>query len=410
MSVNRIAATTSLVVLALIVAACTGETSESTTTSSTATTAPTTTTTSNPETLIAATCDDIKLAVFDLEQSVSAAFTGSESTQLSDEETALAVLGPIVGFYEGLSEIAADAPDEIAADMSALATVIAPLRDALESGDPSALGLDASEAPFDLGNEASEVVDDWVVENCDTDLSLDPDTLIATTLFSAAFGALGEGLADLSESLEDLEGGLGSDLGDFGTPKLAYGDDPELDALWDACLDGDDTACDDLYWQSFGAYEVVAATCGGRAPLLGLGGGCQDRLDPDGPMAYVDDPELDLLWDSCEAGDPFACDNLVSSAPIGSEYVVFGAGCGGAAEPVVGRQCMSPDDPVTYGDDSTLDNLWDACAAGDGDACSDLYFDSPFSSVYEAMGNACGVLIERDQDCALVVELLTATG
>jgi hypothetical protein len=43
-----------------------------------------------------------------------------------------------------------------------------------------------------------------------------------------------------------------------------------------------------------------------------------------------------------------------------------------------------------YGDNPTLDRLWDACAAGDGAACDDLYFRSPFGSEYEDFGNTCG--------------------
>ena len=46
----------------------------------------------------------------------------------------------------------------------------------------------------------------------------------------------------------------------------AYGDDPELDALWDACEAGDDVACDDLFWQSptGSEYESFALSCAGR--------------------------------------------------------------------------------------------------------------------------------------------------
>ena len=45
-----------------------------------------------------------------------------------------------------------------------------------------------------------------------------------------------------------------------------YGDDPALDALWDACAGGDMAACDDLYFEAPGGseYEEFADTCGGR--------------------------------------------------------------------------------------------------------------------------------------------------
>lgn len=52
--------------------------------------------------------------------------------------------------------------------------------------------------------------------------------------------------------------------------------------------------------------------------------------------------------------------------------------------------CSTVDGPCEYGDDAELDALWDACEDGDGQACDDLYFQSPFGSKYEAFGNTCG--------------------
>jgi hypothetical protein len=47
-------------------------------------------------------------------------------------------------------------------------------------------------------------------------------------------------------------------------------------------------------------------------------------------------------------------------------------------------------DAFDYGDDATLDQLWDSCEAGDGQACDDLYFQSPPGSQYEQFGDTCG--------------------
>lgn len=46
----------------------------------------------------------------------------------------------------------------------------------------------------------------------------------------------------------------------------SYGDDEELDALWDDCDDGDDDACNELFWTSPSGseYETFGSTCGGR--------------------------------------------------------------------------------------------------------------------------------------------------
>jgi hypothetical protein len=60
------------------------------------------------------------------------------------------------------------------------------------------------------------------------------------------------------------------------------------------------------------------------------------------------------------------------------------------------------DGPYTYGDDATLDGFWDACEAGSGDACDELYFGSPFGSEYEAYGYTCGNRPEVALDCTLL--------
>ena len=61
----------------------------------------------------------------------------------------------------------------------------------------------------------------------------------------------------------------------------------------------------------------------------------QDAFDdPSGSDAfgYGDDPELDAMYDACEAGDGKACDDLyVNSAP-GSDYEQFGGTCGNRFE------------------------------------------------------------------------------
>lgn len=50
------------------------------------------------------------------------------------------------------------------------------------------------------------------------------------------------------------------------------------------------------------------------------------------PDDYGDDPTLDALWDGCEAGDLAACDELYLTTPVGSVYEEFGATCGGRTD------------------------------------------------------------------------------
>lgn len=48
---------------------------------------------------------------------------------------------------------------------------------------------------------------------------------------------------------------------------------------------------------------------------------------------YGDDGDLDKLWDGCEAGEMQACDDLYMQSPFGSEYEAFGDTCGERNEP-----------------------------------------------------------------------------
>ncbi|WP_062076723.1 DUF4190 domain-containing protein [Demequina globuliformis] len=70
---------------------------------------------------------------------------------------------------------------------------------------------------------------------------------------------------------------IGSELGDFFDSDQAYGDDADLDALYDQCEAGDNGACNELYWASdFGSeYESFAETCGGREATP-MGGYCEE--------------------------------------------------------------------------------------------------------------------------------------
>ncbi len=47
-----------------------------------------------------------------------------------------------------------------------------------------------------------------------------------------------------------------------------------------------------------------------------------------GGRAYGDDADLDRLWDACAAGDALSCDDLYLESPVGSEYEEYGDTCG----------------------------------------------------------------------------------
>ena len=176
------------------------------------------------------------------------------------------------------------------------------------------------------------------------------------------------------------------DAGDLfsGAEGVTYGDNPELDALWDACADGDLASCDDLYYDSaIGSdYEAFGSTCGETTDQVF--GRCS-VADAD---TYGDNAELDVLWDACADGDLVSCDDLYYGSGIGTQYEAFGSTCGATQADRYGR--CSSDDALSYGEDPELDALWDGCAGGDLASCDTLYFDSAIGSDYEAFGSTCG--------------------
>ena len=168
-----------------------------------------------------------------------------------------------------------------------------------------------------------------------------------------------------------------------------------LDAFEDAGIDPSELA--DLANEEPSA-DVLAAIFSCSAELFegDLFGGDGVFGDAD---TYGDDPDLDALWDDCDAGDDVACDDLYLRSPIGSDYESFGSTCGERESIDQFGNCSLDDglfgDADTYGDDPELDALWDDCAAGDYAACDTLWIESPFGSDYESFAETCGTISEE---------------
>ena len=221
------------------------------------------------------------------------------------------------------------------------------------------------------------------------ELGLDEDAQPTGDIMAAIFRC-GEELAESGVFDGDSFFGLGEE-GD------TYGDNAELDVLWDACAAGELSSCDDLYYSSaFGSeYESFGSTCGQTdAERFGS---CASGLDTTPtPEGYGDDVALDALWDACAAGELSSCDTLFFEAPFGSTYESYGSTCGETTTEQFGT-CAGFSDTTApsvegYGDDAQLDALWDSCAAGDLASCDDLWFSSPIGSAYEAYAESCGGL------------------
>ena len=114
------------------------------------------------------------------------------------------------------------------------------------------------------------------------------------------------------------------------------------------------------------------------------------------------------LHDDCQTGDLEACDYLYLVAIPGTPDRQFGNTCGERTHG--GTWCSQTTLAVTanaYGDDATLDALWDSCAADDMSACDELYRQAPPGSVYQEFGDTCGGITNGGTWCA---ETANSTG
>ncbi|OJV80869.1 MAG: hypothetical protein BGO37_15155 [Cellulomonas sp. 73-92] len=106
------------------------------------------------------------------------------------------------------------------------------------------------------------------------------------------------------------------------------------------------------------------------------------------------------LHDECANGNMSACDTLYNTTRDGSAEHAFGDTCGGRTQG--GYECTSIG-AVSYGDNTHLDRLWDACAAGDGASCDELYTSAPPGSDYAEYGMTCGGRTDGSAECVVLL-------
>jgi hypothetical protein len=120
----------------------------------------------------------------------------------------------------------------------------------------------------------------------------------------------------------------------------------------------------------------------------------QELEEDCGGANYGTDFVLDLLWDWCDAGEMWACDQLFAVSGSGTDYEEFGASCGGRVE--TDEWCTilyDAPEAETFGDSADLDLLWTWCASDDDGwavGCDSLYRLAPSGSEYQAFGDSCG--------------------
>ena len=150
------------------------------------------------------------------------------------------------------------------------------------------------------------------------------------------------------------------------------GTDPALDALAQACYDGDMASCDELYRESDDdedpLYREFADTCAGRQPT-GTG-----------------------QW--CEAAFPRrACRRRSPASTTIPGVTIPGVTVPGVTVPTTGSVVPgvppATQQPAGLGTDAALDALAQRCYDGDMQACDDLFLQSELGSPYHEYGDTC---------------------
>lgn len=147
----------------------------------------------------------------------------------------------------------------------------------------------------------------------------------------------------------------------------------------DLLMAGEPTT-DEEAMEFLGAIAEISAECG-LDDVFGLTEAPTPSSVEDGSGDYVeaDQELLDEQYELCASGDMVACDDLYFNAPFGSDEEAFGKSCGDTAENEFGGSCAGLN--IDYRTD---------CAAGDMEACDQLFFFSEVGSDDENFGATCG--------------------
>lgn len=138
-------------------------------------------------------------------------------------------------------------------------------------GYASCTGIDAER--FTYGDDEAL---DTLWDACDSGDAAACDELALTSSVGSEYEEFGLTCGGTTDAVGSCASGAGT-ADESGSTGGSYGDDPALDALWDACEGGSGTACDDLYTESPAGseYEDFGLTCGNRVEFAMY---CSDEI------------------------------------------------------------------------------------------------------------------------------------
>ncbi len=191
--------------------------------------------------------------------SLEQGFVQGMTSEGVSEEAARCVLGSLMERDIDLMALATMGEDEFPPEFGG---IMADCGEELFDG-----GLDFGGGDGDADDYGDDPELDALHDGCAAGDATACDDLYWQSPFGSAYEAFGATCGNVGPENSDcatLLGGGGTDGGSAGEPD-GYGDDAELDALWDACGGGDGDACDELFFSSpvGSAYEDFGDTCGG---------------------------------------------------------------------------------------------------------------------------------------------------
>jgi len=171
--------------------------------------------------------------------------------------------------------------------------------------------------------------------------------------------------------------------GDDGPPTATPLQADAIGTVIDAELATDEQRCilEELIATGIEPQTIIDGTVSGEedAELLAMAVSCVDDL------ASVPAFVQTFMDASAEAGTPFTqTEAICVIGKLGDDDPVS------AAADCIAATDGDPDGAIeNYGDDTTLDLLWDACDGGNNQACDELYLSAPLDTVYLEFARTC---------------------
>lgn len=227
-------------------------------------------------------------------------------------------------------------------------------------------------------------------------------TLVALALAVAAAVVMGVMWSNASSDLDDTEAALDTASAELGKARSELTDATEELGQATSDLEESEARAEAAEREAESANELASSASSDADELEARFEGLEDMLE----IAFSSDSNRPAdteaarcILDEVGIEGVFASILIAGDPAIAAQFDPDLLGSVGAA----GIRCGGSLEVLGPGDDPVLDELYDACAGGDGAACDELFFTSPLGSEYERFAATCGdrfTLADAPLECA----------